>query len=471
MPTYPAILGQSDYCPTNPPATRSILTAAILAGTCFFVFAGDWAMPDQDAVHVMVSKYQIQTVDIIPVKKADLSQAIRASIFEYPWPAVDPSKGIVESGRDQWDESVAPRGLDKWSPTYPVQIPWTPPRALSAAIQAVGFTEVPPSQYPAKTWASNPWKTGLYPDDFTSRYQDNLPHWYPNLAGNLSPAIRAGSFTEVISPSTLAITKDQSRNVQSIIEVPDYQLRPGTGLSEAIRAGSFVFDNFGRGAAAYKDWALDSAKAGWQVEGPDIIPHFLVKRGLLEAIQAGSFWTAPYPPLDLNWQKFFIVERFWPDTQIQWMHIVKKTQTASILAGSFFEVPPVNAAKTWVQDMKNYGWQPEIPDITYNALKAGFNAAIQAGSFFYTQIGDHGNWLEDIDPSNWQPAYQDRVLGTPSMSPAIMSNLSAIILEPSTDAWATVGGGGGGLPSGTLLVSVENEQEFIYLKQSLILDI
>ena len=469
MPTYPAILGQSSYYPDNPPATNRVLTAAILAGSFFFVFAGDWAMPDQDAIHVMVSKYQIQTVEIVPAAKPTLSQAIRASIFEYPWFAVDPATGIVDAGSNPWEEQLGKTGLDKWSPTYPVQVPWSPPGALSPAIQATGFAEVPPSQYPAKTWASNPWKTGLFPDDFTSRYQDNLPHWYFKAQG-LPAAILAGSFTEVINPPTLAITKDQPRNVQTIVEVPDYQIRPKTGLSEAVLAGSFSFVDFGN--KTLKTWAEDPNRMGWMFEGPDINPSYSTKKGLSEAIQSGFFWQPPYMPLAIKYVKNFVMEQFFPDVQMHWIFEKKKTQPASILAGSFFEVPPVNAAKTWVQDMKNYGWQPELPDITYNTQKTGLGNAIQAGSFFFVDLSDGASaWLEYTMVDEWLPVIVDYYRANPSLTAALLSSLEPAFTTPAMPAWGPPPATPPNAPVGSVLTNVSSGGSEILIAPSLTVNI
>lgn len=469
MPTYPAILGQSAVCPNNPPATKNILTAAILAGSFFFVFAGDWAMPDQDAIHVMVSKYQIPTVDIVPAAKATLSGAIRASIFEYPWFAVDPAVGKVDAGDTPWSEQVASKGLDKWSPSYPTQTPWAPPRALSPGIQATGFTEVPPSQYPAKTWDSNPWKTGLYPDDFTSRYQDNLPHWYFKSQGEPA-SILAGSFAFVDFSNAAA--KDWlpgARNLNWMAESPGLQLRDKAGLPQAILAGSFAFVDFGRGAAAYKDWVLDPAKAGWQVGGPDVIPHFTVKKGLSEAMQAGAFWTVPYMPLAINYVKNFIMEEFFPDIQIHWMFEKKKTVPAAILAGSFFEVPPVNAAKTWVQNLITMGWRPDYPDIVPVGI-VNLTTAIQAGSSFFVEFADGTSaWLEIVDVGLWMPIHQDVYRVNPTLNAAIQSSLEPACVLPGTDvAWPTPATPG--LAVGTLLTGSDGSAA-IYLGDEMITSI
>ena len=465
MPQYPAIQGAASYTPDNPPSTTKILTAAILAGSFFFVFAGDWAMPDQDAVHVNVSKYQIQTVDIVPYSKPTLSQAIRASIYEQTLPAVDASHGVVESGKTQWSEQIPPTGLDKWKPQYPDIVPARFHKELSPAIQSGYFSELGYSQA-AGNWNSNAWKTGLYPDDFTSRYSDILPQWYFKAQG-LPQSILSGSFSHANFSN--GATKDwlsSPKNLGWFVETPDLQLRSKDGLPQAIQSGSYFHVNFGN--KTLKDWSISPGSMSWLVESPDIIPSFNVKKGLLEAIQAGHFAQPPYMPLGINYVKNFIFEQFWPDVQEHWIFAVKKTLPAAILSGSFFSVPPVNAAKTWVQDLKDQGWGVELPDITYNIPKAGLSQSIQSGSFFFVPYSDGLALWNEIMIEQWQPSYPDRQNVTPQMTSAQLSMLEAAIIIPPTLPFENAGGEG--LALGTILINLDDGEE-IYLGGNLVQDL
>jgi len=460
MPTYPAVLGAASYTPDNPPSTKNILTTAILAGSFFFLAAGDWAMPDLDAVHVMVSKYQIQNIDRVPSAIQTLSPAIRASIFEYPWFAVDPSVGIVEPGKTQWSEQIPPCGLDKWKPQYPDIVPTRFHKELPSAIQAGYFSEVPPAQS-GQSWASNPWKTGLYPGSFATF--DILPNWSFKAQG-IPVAIQAGSFSFVDFSN--AGTKDwfsAAKNLGWLVEIPDMDLRVKAPLPQAIQSGSLAFVDC---VNAAKTWFEGERSLRWKPTYDDIIPT--AKPSLSGAIQAGHFSQPPYMPLGINWQKYFIMERFWPDFQIHQMHAVKKTQPASILAGSFFEVPPVNAAKTWVQDLKDQGWLAEVPDITYNIPKSGLSQAIQAGSFFFIPYSDGLAIWKEIMIEQWNPEMPDLQSRIPQMTAAQLSMLDAVILIPPTLPFENVGGGG--LAFGTILINLDDGEE-IYLGGNLVQDL
>lgn len=451
----PAFQGGDPITPVNPPATKNILTAAILAGSFFFMFTGDYAIPDREIEYV--NKWQIQNIDIVPVAKATLSQAIRASILEQTLPGVDASVGVVERGKDQWDEQVPPKGLDKWKPTFPDIVPAKFHKELSPAIQAGSVFHVNFSQA-AGNWNANPFKANLYPGDFAGRHLD---YFYPKK--ELPAAIQAGHFFHVNFINMAA--KDwlpNTRNMMWLVEVPDWQLRDKTGLPQAIQAGSFFHVNFGDKTA--KTWNPSVQAMAAIPETPDNIPSYTIKRGLSEAIQAGSFTQPPYMSLAINYKSSFVMEEFFPDVQMHRIFEIKKILPASIQAGSFFEVPPtVYPAKTWATDLKTMGWQPELPDITYNMSKAGLSTAIQASSFFSVPFADGTSRWVGVNFSEWQPVYEDILLSNPVMTAAVRSTIEPSDLLPGSDvAWPSPGTGGTGIAIRSRLINVSTgEMEMI----------
>ena len=431
----PAFQGGDPITPSNAPITKNVQIAAITAGSFFFWYEGDWAQPDTEIDYV--SKWLPIAPDIVPVPKATLSFAIRASIYEQTLPGVDASTGIVDPGENAWSEQIGKHGLDKWQPQYPSVIMPRYHRELSCAIRSGYLSFVGYSQA-AGNWNANPFKTGLYPGAWATNPADVVELWRHNVHKFMPAAIIAGSFFHQNFGNK--VKKDwtpEERGLTCVVEVPDYTLRTPLTLSQAIQAGPFAEVP---PVNAAKTWILDVPRHDtYNPVFPDIIP--MAKARLSEAVQAGSFTQPPYMPLGINWAtKFFGDKRSGnaPDMITLWRKD-KFTLPAAINAGSFFAMLPARfPAKDWAFDIIDLADNGIFPDIV-PVPKADLLTAIRAGSFFYRFPVEGGGWGETIDPSNYEPKYP-RLVRTNFLSDAIMSQLSAVIVLPSASGWIQTGG-------------------------------
>ena len=454
----PAQAGWQSEMPDNPSRPGGVLTAALLAGSFFFITAGDYAMPDREIEYI--SKWQPIYCDIVPVPKATLSPAIRASMFEKDWPAIDFLKP-VETGSSYWEEQIAPKGLDKWRGTYPDVVPARFHKELSPAIQAGSSFFVDYSQS-AGNWNANPLKAGLVPADFMVQSREQLPRWTQDIKKNyLNTSIQAGSFAHVnFRDNATKLWNEGAGSLRWFPVMPDI-LRSPVGLSAPIMAGSFFHANF---VNTIKTWVEDVIKESWRPKYDDIVPA--AKQGLSQAVQGGPFTQPPFMPLAINYKNVF-VDQYEARNQDQFPnrhHEVKKTLPSSIQAGSFFNVEPsLYPAKTWAIDITKMGWDWDYPDII-PMLPKGLIAAILAGHSSFVGYGDHGSWNEDIDPSNWYPVYQDRMV--PSIRLSYCHDLSFV--EQNGNSWAA--SPSSGLPPNTFLVDIDGG-ESLYLGNKTIMDI
>ena len=435
----PGLIPWMPRLPDNPPPTNIVRTAALCADSFFFAHSKEYALSDLDDAHLWVSKWQIPNIDIVPRPKDTLSQAIRASIYEQTLAGVDVGPGATyDLGKDQWDEQINPKGINKWRPTYPDIVPTVFHKQLSQAIQAslknvfVGYSQS------VGNWNPNPMPVSLVPADFMIQSREYLPQWPQDIKKNyLNTSIQAGSFAFIdFRDNATKSWLEGERSSRWFPTAPD--ILPHNDIrrtiSSAILAGSFFHANF---VNAAKTWVEDYNKESWRPKYDDIIP--IAKAGLPQSIQAGSFWQPPFMSLAINYKSYYIDERSAnnPDIIMQPHFAIKKTLLPAIYAGSFFNVEPSDyPTKTWVVSIDKIGWDCDYPDIIPVAPKR-LSQAILAGSFNFIGYGDDNTtWNEDIDPSNWTVTAPDMI----NPIPKIPYCQYLTFVEQGTDGWEGSGG-------------------------------